>query len=284
MVSNPVDDANACDDFFDTIVTSYILVACMRMLDMDTLSDVPTQKEYGFTIDSWMKSNSDRRSTLYYFCQCFVEKHVDFSYQTVNERSKDEVTNYVNEVICLGLFYFNYKDAIQGDGERIKNCWKYLLPIFKASDRRNYSGEVLCMLYNYHHTFSPRQAQQLLYSRFVNVHGLPGRNIAADLHMEHLNRACKDAIRGLGTNKTKKSITRIGKAIGPLMDITSNYDQSVLNKVRKSNRHKVEAVEKDKRIVMNELMGRAKVVDEVAGRRRYRHCCELKKSLPQTES
>lgn len=40
----------------------------------------------------------------------------------------------------------------------------------------------------------------------------------------------------------------------------------------------MEAVEKDKRIVMNELMGRAKVFDEVAGRR-YRHCCELKKSL-----
>ena len=91
----------------------------------------------------------------------------------------------------------------EGDGQRIKLCWKYLFPIFKASDKRNYSIEVLRMLYIYYFTLSPRQAQQLLYSRFVNVHGMPGRNVAAYLHMEHLNRVCEDAIKGLGANKQK---------------------------------------------------------------------------------
>ena len=46
----------------------------------------------------------------------------------------------------------------------------------------------------------------------MNVHGLPGRNISSDLHQEHLNRVCKDAVRGLGTNQTEKSIGRVGKA------------------------------------------------------------------------
>ena len=116
-------------------------------------------------------------------------------------RSKDDVTNYVNEVISLGLFYSNYKDTMrEGDGQRIKVCWKYLLPIFKASDR-NYSGEVLRMLYSYYYTLS--QVQQLLYSRLVNVHGVPCRNIAADLHIQRLNHTCKDAIRGLGANETE---------------------------------------------------------------------------------
>ena len=59
-------------------------------------------------------------------------------------RSSDDVINHSNDVISLGLFYSNYKDAVkEGDGQRIKLCWKYLLPIFKASDKRNYSGEVL---------------------------------------------------------------------------------------------------------------------------------------------
>ena len=106
-------------------------------------------------------------------------------------------------MISLGLFYSNYnhKDAISdGAGKRVEVCWKYLLPIFKASDKRNYSGEVLRMLYSYHYTLSPQQAQQLLYSRFINTHGVPGRNIAVDLHIEHLNCACKDSIKGLGAN------------------------------------------------------------------------------------
>ena len=37
--------------------------------------------------------------------------------------------------------------------------------------------------------------------------------MAMDIHMEHLNRTCKDAICGLGANKTPKAITRIGNAL-----------------------------------------------------------------------
>jgi hypothetical protein len=32
--------------------------------------------------------------------------------------------------------------------------------------------------------------------------------------MEHLNRVAKGAIEGLGPNKSKKAIERVGKAIG----------------------------------------------------------------------
>ena len=131
------------------------------------------------------------------------------------------------------------------------------------------------MLYSCDYTLSPRQSQQLLYSRFINTHGLPGRNIAADLHMEHLNRACKEAIKGLGANK---SITRIGKAIGPLFDVTTNYDRSVLWKESKSSRRKVASSQKDMNLIMGELTGRASTFEQVLGRR-YKHICVLKKSL-----
>ena len=61
--------------------------------------------------------------------------------------------------------------------------WKYLLPMFRLSERRNYSVEVLLILYNFYFVYSPHQAQHVLWSCFINVQG---KNIPADLHMEHL--------------------------------------------------------------------------------------------------
>ena len=54
--------------------------------------------------------------------------------------------------------------------------------------RKNYTLEIFQVLYNCEYGLSPRQAHQVVWSRFVNVHGLPGHNIPCDLHMEHLNR------------------------------------------------------------------------------------------------
>ena len=47
-----------------------------------------------------------------------------------------------------------------------------------------------------------------------NTHGLPGRNIPCDLHMEYLNRAAKESLRGLGSNITDNAVKRVGKSIG----------------------------------------------------------------------
>ena len=51
----------------------------------------------------------------------------------------------------------------------------------------------------YYYTLPPRIAEQMLWGQFINCVGKPGHR---DLHMEQLNRACKDAINHLGANKT----------------------------------------------------------------------------------
>ena len=89
-----------------------------------------------------------------------------------------------------------------------------MLLLFKASGRSNYSIEALTLLTQYHIVLPPNLAEQLKWSRFVNTSGLPGHNISCDLHNEHLNRLVKIEIEGLGANKSKKAITRSGKAIG----------------------------------------------------------------------
>ena len=53
---------------------------------------------------------------------------------------------------------------------------------------------------------TPRQSAELLWNRFVNVHGLPGRNISSDLHQE---RVCKDAVQGLGQKNQLDELERL---------------------------------------------------------------------------
>ena len=101
----------------------------------------------------------------------------------------------------------------------------YLLLLFKASGRTNYSIEALTLLSHYYLILPPRLAEQLKWSRFVNTHGLPGHNISCDLHMEHLNREAKTAIQGLGAKKFKKTILHTGKAIGILTNKLAKFNR-----------------------------------------------------------
>ena len=125
-------------------------------------------------------------------------------------------------LLSLGNFYLEYVDAIkEGDGQTVLRCWKH---ISQSSGHTNYSIEVMNILCQCKFKLAPRQSAELLYNRFVNVHSLPGMNIPADLHQEYLNRVCKDAVFGLGVNKTEKSIGQVGKALGTLSTILNQYD------------------------------------------------------------
>ena len=107
---------------------------------------------------------------------------------------------------------------------RVLCCWKYLLLIFKASQRKNYSIEAFNLLCQYFYYLSPQLAQQLLYSRFVNVHGRVGCNIPCDLHMEHFNRIVKETMQHIGANKTERAIVRSSKCSQLPTTLLSNFD------------------------------------------------------------
>ena len=115
-------------------------------------------------------------------------------------------------------------------------CVEILFVTFKGSNRTNYSIEVLTLLAQYHLILPPCVAEQLEWSRFVNIHGLPGHNINCDLHMEHLNRIAKDAIKGLGANKSAKAIDRVGKVIGTISMSLTNFDKANSVKVDQRKR------------------------------------------------
>ena len=75
--------------------------------------------------------------------------------------------------------------------------------IFKSNGRTNYSIEAFILLAQQKFLLSPRERAQLQYSRFIDTHGMPGRSISCDLHMEHLNQLLQDAIKALGANDSE---------------------------------------------------------------------------------
>ena len=161
--------------------------------------------------------------------------------------------DYGKNLTGLGCFYLEFSDAIkEGDGLRVLRCWKYLLPLFKSSSRKNYSIEVLNMLCQCEYDLTPRQSQELIWCRFVNTHSAPGRNIPADLYQEHLNRLCKESVRGLRVNKTEKAIIRVGKILGTLAPLLDNYD--IDNNVGVvSGAHRTPSIDKDRDLIVQHL-------------------------------
>ena len=137
----------------------------------------------------------ERKKILLDVCTSVVDKYIDFTYHqncADNESDQaDKVMKYGKELLRLGCFYLEYGDAIkEGDGNRVIRCWRYLL---LASSRTNYSTEAVTLLFQIEHLLSPRLKRQLIWSRFINVHGRPRKNIPMNLHMEHLNAIAKGA-------------------------------------------------------------------------------------------
>ena len=90
-------------------------------------------------------------------------------------------------ILSLGCFYLEYSDGIrESDGSQVLRYYRYLLPLLHNARRNNYAIESLTLLFQNDYILSPRQVVELMWGRFINAHGKPGKNIPNDLHMEHL--------------------------------------------------------------------------------------------------
>lgn len=259
ITKRPKGNVNAAEDFLEVIIISHVLAAVMTYLGMSSLHDVPSPSL--ISPDVWMEDDAERRRILTNISSSIVSKHVDLDIAFKTSPSQDSaqqiggtVYDYACEVMSLGLFFLDLKDAVrEGDGDRVLLQWKYLLLLFKSSGRTNYSIEALTFLTQYYMLLPPNLAEQLKWSKFVNTSGLPGHNISCDLHNEHLNRLVKVAIEGLGANKSKKAIIRVAKAIGILSKVTDSFDEAVGVGIP-SGKHSKKSMEKDVKVVIEQLM------------------------------
>ncbi len=178
------------------------------------------------------------------------DKCVCFSYNGLNcdlkaSSKRDGIFSYL---LRLGCFYLEFSDAIrEGDGERILRCWKYLMPVFYGSGSKNYCCESVNLLLQHLYTLSPRLSAQLIWSRFVNMNGKPGMNIAGDLHT---------CIRAQGVNRTAKAIQRTGRAIGTISPLLDQFDEdnSITHSSSRQERQAKPNTQTDIEVVAEELV------------------------------
>ena len=224
----PKSDVNAAEDFVEVITIAHILTAVMSYLEMSELSDIPSSTIVSH--DIWMEEDSVWRKVLLDISNHVVSEHVSLAtaFSHCSAQGEGTTYDYASEVLTLGLFIMNFKDAVrEGDGEHILVLWKYMMLLFKATQRKNYAIEAFTVLVQVHFILPPNLSEQIKWSRFINVHGLPGHNISADLQMEHLNRLVKIAIEGLGANKSENAIKRTAKAVGVLSKALESYDAAL---------------------------------------------------------
>ena len=206
------------------MIECYVLVAAMLKFGMKSLEDIPSENVVGQNV--WMLDNAERKELLNQLSRSVISSFTDLEYhcEQQNTTSTDAVFEHSRQLLSIGLFYMYFRDAIkEGDGSRVVRCWRYMLPMFYFSSRKNYANEALIFLANL--AFLPgRISNQMIWSRFVNTKGVPGGNIPADLFNEHLNRLCKEAVKSLHSNKTKEGIVRVGKALGTLLPILRKFD------------------------------------------------------------
>lgn len=221
---------------------------------MKSLDDTPAEHVIPNASEVWMQTKEMRKDMLESICAGIIDRHIPFQFNSSTIPNIDQVYEYSRQFLSIGCLYLEFADGIrEGDGTRVYRCWKYFLPIFKGSNRTNYSIEALTLLNQCEFKLTPRQSAELKWSRFINCHGVRGRNIPCDLHLEHMNRLCKEAVYGLQANKTPDAIVRVGKSLGTLKDVIEQFDED--NSVPlPSGAHSAPIMKKDRDIILQELL------------------------------
>eukprot|EP00794_Sanderia_malayensis_P021256 gene21256-23329_t len=144
---------------------------------------------------------------------------------TGSQQSKDgsdDIYNYQTSFLEFGMILKNFFDAVkEGDGDRIIQCWKFMLPYLKA-DGASKSGQ--------------------------------GGNIPMDLGMEHYIRIMKIIIRNIGSNaRNPKILQRYANPLSFSKKLMVKYDSMSLV-IQRSGKHVKESAKEDLKKIVSELM------------------------------
>ena len=201
---DPEKNMKAAEDFMLLVLHAHAIAAAKELL------------EYQVT---------DESLSVSYVAKSIINTHLLLpSYAGGAGASVDGVTTYAMELLTLSLLWHFFHDAVkEADGDRLLLSWKMMLPVFKATNHRNYAKECVLLLWQAS-SFSDRMKSQLLWSRCVNMQGKQGANIPCDLHMEHLNRRLKTILRSMGVNLSKEAILKAGRSLYAVQNVCIQFE------------------------------------------------------------
>jgi len=121
--------------------------------------------------------------------------------------NNDSVLFYAKKYFHLDFFFMEYIDSIkEGDGDRIFRCWRYMLLLFKVSNKTKYSVEAYNL--QYLHTTSICSVKGCANSYFGVAQSMfMVTRQKYTLHMEHLNRDLKNVASHLRRPQYARSIS-----------------------------------------------------------------------------
>lgn len=83
---------------------------------------------------------------------------------------KDKVHQCAADTLTIGLLWHTYHNTVkEGNGEMVINMWRYLLPIFRMTQRNNYALEAAHLFVQLEYLSFDRMKLQLKYGRLVST-------------------------------------------------------------------------------------------------------------------
>ena len=213
-------DANL--EFLLTVFRGHVLACACKILEISTLDGT-------VHLPPALTHKSASTQQQFQFVQRIASQIVDQCtlINTCEEISEcdDKVYNYARVLCHYSAMITEFRDAwAEGDGERVFRCWRLMLPHFKSSGCTKYSLEALRLQFQVKSLLSPQLAHQVLWDRFVNTRGGPGRNIPCDLYNEHVVRLIKNVITSMGANLTEKALQRAARSVSTLHYVCKHFD------------------------------------------------------------
>ena len=156
------------------------------------------------------------------------EEEIDVQSDEESDEKSDNpdfVRNYSLRLLQYFFLMADIKDAVkEGNGLRLHQIHKQLLHHFKSDSGYNaFAIEMFINIIQNEVLLSNEEAHQCIWSATANWSGGKGRNIEIDLQ-ENRNKDLKNLIKGMGTNKTNKAISRASRAVGGIQHIVENLN------------------------------------------------------------
>ena len=135
MKGKPIDSFNPCEDFFVVVIKAHIVAAAMKLLNMSSMGDVPSVNFAPQGDLTWTQTTEERKAIIEQITSAIVDSFVflDYDDSSTNASStNDGVYSYATNLLTLGCFYLEFRDAIkEGDDVRVLRCYIYVTNVHK---------------------------------------------------------------------------------------------------------------------------------------------------------
>ncbi|XP_078590946.1 uncharacterized protein LOC144870520 [Branchiostoma floridae x Branchiostoma japonicum] len=182
-----------------------------------------------------------------------TEAHTEDVQMSESSKKEDFKYNYNCSVLREGLFDMVKKDSVnEGDGSRILRNWKFDMIQYYQNKHTHYKDLAFRYISQHKALLTPRLSASILHNKTINTHGLPGKNIPKDLHMEFLNKKVKEGLSRLGPNMTSKTIAREGRSLKILQDVLDTFDTDLVS-YRGIGKHTVPNMQEEIHMLVEEM-------------------------------